>query len=60
VDLRIAVELQCVEHSIGLFEVFVEGIAGRSTPVPVMGARPADTIGGSYRRPVASRRRGGA
>jgi hypothetical protein len=41
-------------------EITLAGAAARSTPVPVIGARPSDTIGGSYRRPVATRRRGGA
>ena len=41
-------------------EVTLAGAAARPSPVQVVGARPADTIGGSYRRPVATRRRGGA
>lgn len=32
----------------------------RAAPVPVSGLRPQETLGGSYRRPVAPRRRGGA
>lgn len=41
-------------------EVTLAGAAARPATVQAVGPRPADTIGGSYRRPVATRRRGGA
>ena len=41
-------------------EITLAGAAVRQAPVQIAGPRPADTIGGGYRRPVATRRRGGA
>ncbi|MCA3742290.1 type IV secretion system protein [Phenylobacterium sp.] len=41
-------------------EITLAGAAARQAPVQIAGPRPADTIGGGYRRPVATRRRGGA
>jgi type IV secretion system protein VirB6 len=41
-------------------EIGAAGASVRAGPVPAAGPRPSDTLGGSYRRPVVSRRRGGA
>ncbi|MFM8375389.1 MAG: type IV secretion system protein, partial [Phenylobacterium sp.] len=41
-------------------EVRLAGGGARVTPVPAAGPRPPEALGGSYRRPVAPRRRGGS